>query len=150
MPPKPGHIDHAGDRLERSLEHPVLNRLELVQGVARALEDVADDLAGRAPGREPRIHARREIVERVDPVDDLLARLPVVGRIGELALDVRQAGDRRAAQVFQPGHAVQGDLDGNADQSFHFLGAGAGVLGDHLDQRRSRVGIGLDVKFFAE
>ena len=55
-----GHIDHAGDRLERALEHPVLNRLDLVQGVARAFEDVADDLAGRAPGREARIHTRQE------------------------------------------------------------------------------------------
>ena len=31
------HVDHAGDRLERAVEHPVLHRLELVQGVARAL-----------------------------------------------------------------------------------------------------------------
>ena len=32
-----GHIDHAGHGLERALEHPVLDGLDLVQGVARAL-----------------------------------------------------------------------------------------------------------------
>ena len=49
-----GHVDDAGDRLERRFEHPVLHRLELVERVAGPFQHVADDLAGRAPGRERR------------------------------------------------------------------------------------------------
>ena len=84
--------------------------------------------------------------ERVQPVDHLLAGFPVVGVVGELALDVGEPGDRRAAEVFETGHAVEGDLDRNADQALHLLGAGAGVLGDDLDQGGRRVGIRLDVQ----
>ena len=50
-----GHVDDAGDRLQGALEDPVLHGLELVGGVAGAFQHVADDLAGRAPGREPRL-----------------------------------------------------------------------------------------------
>ena len=49
-----GHVDDAVDLLEGAVEHPVLDRLELVGRVAGTLQDVADDLAGRAPGGESR------------------------------------------------------------------------------------------------
>ena len=88
-----------------------------------------------------------QVGDEADPVDDLLAGRPVVGPVGELALDVVQAGDRGAPEVLQAGHPVQGGLDRDADQPLHLLGAEAGVLRDDLDQRRGRVGIGLDVQF---
>ena len=49
-----GHVDDARDLLEERVQHPILDGLELVRRVARALEDVADDLArsgSRARGR---------------------------------------------------------------------------------------------------
>ncbi len=112
---KAGHVDYAGNRLERALHHPVLNRLDLVQGITGAFEHVAHNLAGRAPRREHRIDSGRQVRHRVHPVDDLLTRLPVVRVVAELALDVAEPRDRRAAQVFEPGHPVQRDLDRDAD-----------------------------------
>ena len=53
-------------------------------------------------------------------------------------------------RYFQPGHPVERRLERDADQPLHLLGAGARVLRDHLDQRRRRVGIGLDVEVEAE
>ena len=48
---KAGHVDHTRDGLELPFEHPVLDRLELVESVSRAFQNIADDLARRAPGR---------------------------------------------------------------------------------------------------
>ena len=76
----------------------------------------------------------------------LLAGRRVVGAVGELALDVVQAGDRGAPQVLEARHPVEGRLQRDADQPLHLLGAGPGVLGDDLDQRGGRIGIGLDVQ----
>ena len=53
-------------------------------------------------------------------------------------------------KYFEPGHPIERDLERDADQALHFLGAGAGVLRDHLDQRRRGVGICLDVEIVAE
>ena len=46
----------------------------------------------------------------------------------------------------RPGIPFSAVSSGTADQPLHLLGAGAGVLGDDLDQRRRRVGISLDVQ----
>ena len=59
-----GHVDHAGHGLELAFEHPVLDRLELVERVPRAFQHVADDLAGGAPGRQRGSHTLREIGDR--------------------------------------------------------------------------------------
>ena len=48
---KPGHIDHTRHGLELPFEHPILDRLELVESVTRAFQNIADDLARGAPGR---------------------------------------------------------------------------------------------------
>ena len=45
-----------------------------------------------------------------------------------------------------PGMPFKAISIGMRDQSLHFLGAGTGVLRDHFDQRRRRVGIGFDVE----
>ena len=45
-----------------------------------------------------------------------------------------------------PGIPFKAISIGMPTKSLHFLGAGAGVLRDHLDQGRSRVGIRLDVE----
>ena len=143
---EPRHVDHARDRLERPGQHPVLHRLELAERVAGPLQHVADDLAGRAPGREARRDPLGQVVDHPDPVDHLLPGRPVVGAVLELALDVGEPRQRDAPQVLQPGHPVERRLQRDADQPLHLLGAGPGILGDHLDQGRRRVGVGLDVE----
>ena len=50
-PPVAGHVDDARDLLEERVQHPILDGLELIRRVARAFEDVADDLA-RSGSRE--------------------------------------------------------------------------------------------------
>ncbi len=141
-----GDVDDAGDLLEGPVQDPVLHGLELSRGVAGSFEDVADDLSGGAPGRKLGLDAGGEGVGGVDAVEDFLASGPVVRLVGELALDVRETGDGGAAEVDQARHAVEGGLQGDADEALHFLGTGAGVLGDDLDDRRSRVGIRFDVQ----
>ena len=120
--------------------------LSWFERVARPLQHVADDLAGRTPGREGRGDPRGQVADHADPVDHFLAGRPVIGAVLELALDVVEPGQRDAPQVFQPRHPVEYRLDRDADQPLHLLGAGARVLRDHLDQRRRGVGIGLDVE----
>ena len=80
------------------------------------------------------------------PVEDLLPRLPVIGAVGELALDVAQARDGRAPQGFEARHPIQGDFERPGDEPLHLLGARPGILGDDLDEGRRGVGIGLDVQ----
>ena len=87
-----------------------------------------------------------QIGDECDPIDHFLARPPVVGAVREDALDIAQAGNGRAAEAVQPGHAVQRDFDRYRDQPLHFLGAGTRVLGDHFDQGRCGVGIGFYVE----
>ena len=70
----------------------------------------------------------------------------VIGPVGELALDVAQAGDRRAPKGFEARHPVEGDLERPGDEPLHFLGARPGILGDDLDERRRRVGIRFDIQ----
>ena len=50
-PAKAGDIDHSWHRLQLALEHPILDRLELVEGVTRSFEHIPHDLTGGAPGR---------------------------------------------------------------------------------------------------
>ena len=69
----------------------------------------------------------------------------VIEAVVEDVAQVRQAEERLAVGGFQAGHAGQGHFQGNGDLAFHLLGGGAGPLGDDLDDRRRRVGVGLDV-----
>src|SRR5207253_964893 len=58
---------------------------------------------------------------------------------------VRQAEEGLAVGGLEDGHASQGDLERGRDLTLHFLGGGAGPLGDDLDDGGGRVGVGLDV-----
>ena len=96
-------------------------------------------------GDQTRLDPERH-VHRGQPVDHVLPSRAVVGSIGELALDIAQAGCGSAPERFQARHAVERNLDRPRHQAFHLLGAGARVLRDHLDQGRCRVGIGFDIQ----
>ena len=141
----PDHVDDAGGLAELPLEDPVLRRLAVGQRVVLAAHDVAVDLADRAPGRELRRHPRRQRDE-VEPVQHPLLGGVVVGVPGEVALHVGQAEQRLRTDVVEIDHPVQAVLERDGHVALDLLGAPAVRLGDDLDHRRHRVGVGLDVE----
>ena len=142
---KAGHIDHPRHLLEEPVEHPVLHRLELVDGVAGALEHIAHNFAGGAPGGEFWFDPIRQ-ANGGEPVEHLLSGGAIIGSVGEAAFDVVEAGDRGAAQGHEAWHAVERRFQRNTNQPLHLFGARAGMLADHLHQRRRGVWIGLDIE----
>ncbi len=140
-----GDVDHARDLLELALEDPVLRRLELAEGVTLALQGVAVHLADGVPRRDGGLVAVGELDE-LEAVDDLLAGVLVLGVPVEVALHVRQPEERLGADVREPRHAGEADLEGDRDVTLGLLAAPAVGLGDHLDEGRHRVGVGLDVE----
>ena len=140
-------VDHAGDRLEAAFEHPVLDRLQVGDGVAgRADDTIAEDLADRAGRRQRRLDVVRQLADLGEPIDHVLRGLLVGQIVGELHLHVRQAEQRDRADGLHVGDAGHLDLDRDRDVALDLLGGLAGILGDDVDQRRNRVRIGLDVE----
>ena len=106
---------------------------------------VAEDLADAAGGRDHRQHAGRQ--HRIlQPVDGLLAHEMIVAAVFELQADEAQRVDGVGADELQAGRAGDRDLDRDRDVALDFLRRLAGLLGDDLDDRRRRIGIGLDVQ----
>ena len=69
---------------------------------------------------------RREITDR--PIRLITSwRALVIRPVGEDALDVAQAGYRRAPQAVETGHTVQGDLDRYGNQPLHLFGLAPGL-----------------------
>ncbi len=129
-----------------AFHHPVLQRLELDQVHAgRTLELIAQDFADAAGRRNHRRDGRRQ--RRVlQPVDDLLAHEIVVAAIFELQADEAEREHRVGADIGEAGRAGDCDLQRDGDVALDFLGRLAGKLRDDLDDRRRRIGIGLDVE----
>ena len=139
------NVDDARHLAELALEDPILRGLELRQRRPRPAQDVAVDLADRIPGRELGLHPLRELDE-LQPVDDPLLRLDV-GRVPvEIALHVGESEERLRADVVQVDHARKAALQWEGDGALHLLGGEALRLRDHLDHRRHRVGVRLDVE----
>ncbi len=140
-------VDDAGDRLEPALQHPVLQGLHVHGRVAgRADELVAHDLAHRARRRDLRrgaVGQRRGLRQAVeDPLQRLLVRVLVV----ELDLHVREAEQRDRPDHLGVRDAGERHLQGNGDVALDLVGRLARVLGDHVDERRDRIRVGLDVE----
>ncbi len=139
-----GHIDDAGHAAELALQHPVLQLLEVVEGVdvaalgvLGAVEGVAVDLARRRFGRNGRRHTGGERLElRRQPVDDFLAGLLVFVAVVELQAHERQAEQRLGADVGEVGHPGHGHFHRHGDQALDLLGGGAGVQRVDLDDGR--------------
>ena len=138
-------VDDALHLLELAFEDPVLRGLEIARRVAAPLDRVAEHLADGVPGRDGRLHVRRELDE-AEPVDDLLACLLVRRRPIEVALHVAEAEERLRPRVLQPLHPRQADLQRDGDVALDLLRAPPVRLRDHLDQRRHRVRVRLDVE----
>ncbi len=145
-PAESGHIDHARHGLEGPIQDPVLDRLQVVQGIAVPFQDIADDLADRTPRGQPRGDPGRKVADHAQAIDHLLPGRPVIRPVLELALDIVEPRQRNTPQVFQARHAVEGRLDWDPDQEFHLLGAAPGLLRDDFDQRRGRVRVCLNIE----
>ncbi len=133
------------------LQLPVVERLQIVERVNlpalrvfRVPQHVAIDFAGRRGRRDHRVNPRRQI-HLVQPVEHLEAGAKIVRAVIELVAQMRQAEQRFAARVVEPRHAGQRDLQRDRHLPLDLLGRGARVLRDHLNDRRGRIGIGLDV-----
>src|ERR1019366_5728558 len=100
---------------------------------------ISKELPDRVPRRERGLRARGERDE-LDPVDDLLTSVLVVGRPTEVALDVAQAEERLRPNVLEPRHAREADLEGDRDVALGLLGAPPLRLRDDLDHRRTGFG----------
>ena len=139
------HVGDARHETQPALHHPVLQRPQLDQvDVRRTDELVAEDFADRAGRRDDRLHAGRKL-DVLQPVERLLAHEVVVAAVFELQADEAQRKHRVGADVFQPRRAGDRDLDRDRDVALDLLRRLAGILRDDLDDRRRRIGIGLDV-----
>src|ERR1019366_741572 len=100
---------------------------------------ISKELPDRVPRRERGLRARGERDE-LDPVDDLLTSVLVVGRPTEVALDVAQAEERLRPNVLEPRHAREADLEGDRDVALRLLSDPPLRLRDDLDHRRTGFG----------
>ncbi len=141
------HVDHAGDRTETALQHPVLQRLEVEHAViGRAGQLVAVDLADRRDRRDLRLRVVEERRQRGEAVEHLLERLFVGVVERELQLHVREAVERYRAHDAQVLDRRGLRLDRDGDVALDLLRRETRALRDDVDHRRRRVGIGLDVE----
>ncbi len=97
----------------------------------------AGEITGSDAGRQARV---------LEPVDGLLADEMIVAAVFELQPDEAQREDGVGADELQAGRAGDRDLDRDRDVALDLLRRLAGLLGDDLDDRRRRIGIGLDVQ----
>ncbi len=137
---------NTGHLPELTLEHPVLQRLELDEGHRRGLEGVAVDLADDAGQRsEGRLGVGRN-VRLPDAFEHLLPSPIVVGAVREHRADVGQPEDRNRPQKRQPGDPVQLLLDRDREMPLHLLGRMARPERDHVHLDVGDVRVGLDGK----
>src|SRR5262249_35250442 len=147
-----GNIRDARDAPEGPLQRPVLQRLEVVQGVDVAAERVlgtaqrvAEDFAGGRLRGDLRGDAGGQVRRELQAGDDFFPRLFEVHPLFEMVAEVGKTEQGPAPGVFQPRYAGQGHFEGDGDLALHLFGRGARVLGDYLDDGRRRVGVGLHV-----
>src|SRR5260221_10416552 len=138
-------VDDARHRLEAALEDPVLDGLEVHDGIAGWTDHaVAVDLADRAPRRDLRCRAVGQGRELGEPIDHPLLGLLIGEVVGELHFHVRKAEERDGSHrrdMRDTGHL---DLDRDGDVALDLLGRLTRALGDDVDQRRHRIGLGFD------
>src|SRR6185437_13786394 len=142
-----GDVDHAWHGAEATLQHPVLQGLEIEHRITgRADQPVAVDFTDGAQRRNLRLGIVEERRKLRQTVQHLLQRL-LVGEVeGELQFDVGQAVQRNRADDVEVLDARDLGLQRKGDVALDFLRRQAGALGDDVHHRRRRVGIGLDVQ----
>ena len=140
-------VDHARHRLEPAQQDPVLDGLEVGHAVARRADHaVAEDLADRAGRRDEGLRAVGQRSELRQAVDHELRGFAVAEVVGELHLHVGEAGQRDGADRRDEGNSRHLHFDRDGDVALDLLRRLAGILRHDVDQRRHRIGIGLDVE----
>jgi hypothetical protein len=91
-----GDLGHAGYRVELIADEPILNRAQIAEGVARALDRVPEDVAdARGVGAEGRHHARRQgFGEQLQALEHARACEVEVGGVLEDHVDHRETERR--------------------------------------------------------
>ncbi len=137
-----------------ALQHPVLQRLDVIQRVELSAgsilgdpQDIAVDFpGGRLGGDGGRHVGRQRLGDRGHPVDHFLPSREIVGGVVVPGhLQVAEAEERLAIDLLQAGHAGEGHFQGDGDLPLDLLGRRAGEQGDDFDDGRCRVGVGFDV-----
>ncbi len=142
-----GDVDHAGDRTEAALQHPVLQRLQVHHAVVgRPHQPVAEDFTDGAERGNLRLHVAGQRPQLAQAVEHLLQGF-IIGVVErELQFDVGQAVQRNGADGAQVLDAGELRLDRNGDVALDLLGRQTRALGHDVDHRRGRIRIGLDVQ----
>ena len=142
-----GDVDHTRHSSETTLQHPVLQSLEIEHAVAgRPYQAVAVNLTDRTGGRNLRLHVVGELRQLRQAIEHLLQRL-VIGVVeGELQLYVGQPIEGNRADRAQIADACGLRLDWNGDIALDLLRGEPRTLRDDVDHRRRGIGVGLDVE----
>ncbi len=138
-------VNDAGNLLDLAADEPVLRGFYFVQAVAVTDETIAINLADGRPGRKLRREIRRQSNE-LQAVQDFLAVPVIVAVVVEIELYVAQAENRDGANILKARNSEENGFDGDGDLTLHFFGGPGGILRDHFDERRRRIGIGFDVQ----
>src|ERR1700722_1863297 len=142
-----GHVDDAGNRLETALQYPVLQRFQVGHRVVgRPCQPITENLTDRTGGRNLRLRAVRQSPKLRQPVDDPLLCLLVLEIVGELHLDVGKPEQGDGADGLHVGDAGPLNFHRDGDVALDLLRGLARALRHYIDERRHRVGIGLDVE----
>ena len=144
-PTKRRDIDNARNLFDFARDQPVLRRLQFIQAVARPSENVAINFANRRSRRELRLQIIRQR-QSLQVIEHFLAIMEIIAVEAEVKLHIAQPENAGRAHLLQMWRTVNGVLHRDCDLLLHFLRGPGGVLRDDLDQRRRRIGIGLDVE----
>ncbi len=101
---------------------------------------IAKNFGDGRPGRNGGLHVLRQNGE-LQAIENFLPVPEIVGTEVEIHFDVAQPENRQRANLRQPRHALERDLDGQRNRPLHLLAGPARILRDDLDHRRRRIGI---------
>ena len=152
---KAGQVHDPRHSPKLALEHPVLQRLDIVErvdffagSILGDFQDIAEDFPGGRLGRDDRSHVGgQRLGDRGNAVDHFLPGR-VVGEVAAVVpghLEVGEAEERLAIDFLQARHAGERHFQRDGDLPLDLLGRRAGKEREHFDDRRRRVGVGLDV-----
>src|SRR5262249_1671055 len=148
-----GDVHNARHGAELALQHPILERLDVVarinlaaRSIFRSFQDVAVDFAGGRLGRYAGGHAgRQRLGDRGQPVDHLLPGRLVGVAVVPIHFEVAEAEQRLAPDRLQTGHTPERYLEGDGDLPLDLFRGSPGEQGNDLNDGRRRVRVSLDV-----
>ena len=144
-----GHLGHAGHRVELVADEPVLQRPEVAEGRALALNGVPEDMAHACGIRAERGDhaARQRLREQVQPLEHARACEVEIDVVLEDDIDHREAEGRRGAHHTDAGQPLEAHRQRVGDLVLHLLRRPprpvgedddlvVGQIGNRVDRRR--------------